>query len=43
MEKQVRDAKVLEVQKWLNTTYSSVAGYEKVTENGNTGWVRFIV
>ncbi|MCZ2491909.1 glycoside hydrolase domain-containing protein [Dellaglioa carnosa] len=38
MEKQVRDAKVLEVQKWLNATYSSVSGYDKVTENGNTGW-----
>lgn len=32
------DKLVLETQKWLNKTYSGVAGYQKVVENGNTGW-----
>lgn len=32
------DIKVLEVQKWLNQTYGGVSGFEKVPENGHTGW-----
>ncbi|MER6528304.1 glycoside hydrolase domain-containing protein [Streptomyces sp. NPDC001508] len=32
------DEKVLEAQKWVNSTYGSVSGYEKCPENGQTGW-----
>lgn len=32
------DAKVLEAQKWLNSTYGSVDGYDRCPEDGNTGW-----
>ena len=32
------DQLVLETQKWLNKTYGSVKGFEKVPENGKTGW-----
>lgn len=29
---------VLEAQQWVNATYAGVTGYNKVTENGVTGW-----
>lgn len=29
---------VLETQQWLNKTYGTIAGFSKVTENGQTGW-----
>lgn len=29
---------VLETQKWLNTTYGDDSRFERVMENGNTGW-----
>ncbi|KRN33526.1 glycoside hydrolase domain-containing protein [Weissella halotolerans] len=32
------DQQVLDTQKWLNKTYSGVAGYQPVKENGLTGW-----
>jgi len=32
------DERVRDVQKWLNQTYGKVSGYEKVTEDGVTGW-----
>jgi Putative peptidoglycan-binding domain-containing protein len=32
------DEKILEVQKWLNTTYTGIDGYTPVIENGLTGW-----
>lgn len=32
------DQKVLDTQKWLNNTYGNVSGYDKVTEDGLTGW-----
>lgn len=34
----VRDPWVLEVQQWLNKTYSGKSGYNDVPESGNTGW-----
>ena len=37
-EKQLRDAWVLEVQQWLNQTYSGQSGYNNVDEDGFTGW-----
>ncbi|MEU3348179.1 glycoside hydrolase domain-containing protein [Streptomyces sp. NPDC006700] len=33
------DAMVLEAQKWVNATYSGVAGYNKAPEDGKTGWL----
>ncbi|WDZ86769.1 glycoside hydrolase domain-containing protein [Micromonospora cathayae] len=32
------DAKVLEAQQWLNTTYQSVPNYNRCPEDGKTGW-----
>lgn len=32
------DQMVLATQKWLNKTYGSVNGFNKVAENGRTGW-----
>ncbi|MEU0479585.1 glycoside hydrolase domain-containing protein [Streptosporangium sp. NPDC006013] len=32
------DAKVLEAQKWVNSTYGQVAGYNRCPEDGVTGW-----
>ncbi|MCH4056807.1 glycoside hydrolase domain-containing protein [Lapidilactobacillus gannanensis] len=32
------DEMVLEVQKWLNTTYAGKAGYDQAPEDGQTGW-----
>ncbi|MET9513845.1 glycoside hydrolase domain-containing protein [Streptomyces sp. NPDC002994] len=32
------DERVLEAQKWVNSTYSSVLGYKKCPEDGKTGW-----
>jgi peptidoglycan hydrolase-like protein with peptidoglycan-binding domain len=32
------DPKVLEAQQWVNSTYSSVPGYERCAETGVTGW-----
>lgn len=32
------DEKVLEAQRWVNRTYSSVTGYSPCAENGLTGW-----
>lgn len=32
------DEMVLETQQWLNINYGSVSGYEKVKEDGQTGW-----
>lgn len=32
------DPRVLEAQEWVNATYSGVAGYERCTEDGLTGW-----
>jgi peptidoglycan hydrolase-like protein with peptidoglycan-binding domain len=32
------DEKVLEAQKWVNSTYGSVAGYQRCPEDGRTGW-----
>ncbi|EOL43041.1 hypothetical protein RV11_GL003143 [Enterococcus phoeniculicola] len=32
------DELVLRTQKWLNKTYLKVSGYEKVPEDGHTGW-----
>lgn len=32
------DRLVLEAQKWVNSTYGSVAGYVRCPETGNTGW-----
>ena len=32
------DEMVLETQQWLNKTYGNVSGFNKVTENGKTGW-----
>jgi peptidoglycan hydrolase-like protein with peptidoglycan-binding domain len=32
------DQKVLEAQRWVNRTYSSVTGYVPCAENGLTGW-----
>lgn len=32
------DEQVLRAQKWVNSTYGSVAGYERCPENGQTGW-----
>ncbi|MFI9721741.1 glycoside hydrolase domain-containing protein [Streptomyces sp. NPDC052396] len=32
------DAKVLEAQKWVNSTYGNVAGYVNAPEDGKTGW-----
>ena len=32
------DEAVRAVQKWLNKTYGSVAGFEQAPENGQTGW-----
>lgn len=37
-KKTVRDEMVLEVQQWLNATYTGVVGYEQAPENGLTGW-----
>ncbi|WP_405389907.1 hypothetical protein OG596_19665 [Streptomyces sp. NBC_01102] len=30
--------KVLEAQKWVNSTYGAVSGYVRCPENGQTGW-----
>lgn len=32
------DEMVLGTQKWLNKTYGNVSGFNKVPENGKTGW-----
>ncbi|MDX3066031.1 MULTISPECIES: glycoside hydrolase domain-containing protein [Streptomyces] len=32
------DDKVLEAQKWVNSTYGAVSGYVRCPENGQTGW-----
>ncbi|WP_395320374.1 glycoside hydrolase domain-containing protein [Fructilactobacillus frigidiflavus] len=32
------DQQVLKVQKWLNSEYGKVNGFDKVPENGRTGW-----
>ncbi|MEU6688233.1 glycoside hydrolase domain-containing protein [Streptomyces sp. NPDC046832] len=32
------DEKVLEAQKWVNSTYASVSGYQKCPEDGKVGW-----
>ncbi|WP_043381878.1 glycoside hydrolase domain-containing protein [Streptomyces mutabilis] len=32
------DAKVLEAQKWVNSTYGDVPGYSRCAEDGQTGW-----
>ena len=32
------DERVLDAQRWVNTTYSGVAGYERCPENGKTNW-----
>jgi hypothetical protein len=32
------DEMVLQTQQWLNKTYSGKHGYEKIEENGKTGW-----
>ncbi|WP_435299705.1 glycoside hydrolase domain-containing protein [Timonella sp. A28] len=32
------DARVLETQRWLNSTYGTDARFNKVEENGRTGW-----
>lgn len=32
------DAKVLEAQKWVNSTYGDVPGYRRCAEDGQTGW-----
>ena len=32
------DQMVLQTQQWLNATYGNVAGFQKVDENGKTGW-----
>lgn len=29
---------VLLTQQWLNATYGDVDGFEKIEENGKTGW-----
>lgn len=36
--KQKRDPWVLEVQEWLNQTYSGQAGFNEVEQDGYTGW-----
>lgn len=38
VQKQLRDPWVLEVQQWLNQTYSGVSGFGTVVEDGFTGW-----
>ncbi|MFN8074361.1 MAG: DUF1906 domain-containing protein [Kineosporiaceae bacterium] len=32
------DERVLEAQRWVNATYGAVSGYQKVPEDGITGW-----
>ncbi|WP_285474871.1 glycoside hydrolase domain-containing protein [Actinoplanes sp. NBRC 101535] len=32
------DEMVLKAQKWVNTTYGAVAGYNRCAEDGSTGW-----
>ncbi len=32
------DEMVLETQQWLNNNYGNVPGFEKVKEDGKTGW-----
>ncbi|HWU09589.1 MAG TPA: glycoside hydrolase domain-containing protein [Streptomyces sp.] len=32
------DDKVLEAQKWVNSTYGGVSGYSRCPEDGRTGW-----
>lgn len=32
------DEMVLQAQKWVNSTYRNVSGYNPVTEDGKTGW-----
>ncbi|AYG01441.1 glycoside hydrolase domain-containing protein [Lactococcus allomyrinae] len=32
------DKLVLQTQQWLNLTYGNIAGFDKVPENGQTGW-----
>ncbi|WAP53688.1 glycoside hydrolase domain-containing protein [Streptomyces sp. S465] len=32
------DEKVLEAQRWVNSTYGAVSGYTTCPETGNTGW-----
>lgn len=32
------DARVLEAQQWVNTTYTGVVGYVRAPEDGRTGW-----
>lgn len=32
------DVKVLQAQKWVNSTYAAVSGYQKCPETGMTGW-----
>jgi peptidoglycan hydrolase-like protein with peptidoglycan-binding domain len=32
------DQKVLDTQRWVNTTYGAVPGYQRSPEDGHTGW-----
>ena len=32
------DERVLQVQQWLNKTYGNDSRYNKITEDGKTGW-----
>ena len=32
------DERVLDAQRWVNTTYSGIAGYERCPEDGKTNW-----
>jgi hypothetical protein len=34
----VVDKRVLEAQRWVNSTYGSVSGYQRCDEDGITGW-----
>ncbi|MER5356901.1 glycoside hydrolase domain-containing protein [Streptomyces sp. NPDC002785] len=36
------DEKVLDAQKWVNTTYGGVSGYTRCPEDGRTGWPTMI-
>src|SRR5690349_21183637 len=37
-ERAVADEQVLRAQKWVNSTYRSVAGYVACPEDGHSGW-----
>ena len=32
------DERVLDAQRWVNATYSGIAGYDRCPENGKTNW-----